>query len=304
MCTLGSWRAGVLLLALGSGCSSSSSPDLAETAPPVDPLVAARPYGLTLPAGLDKGKTYPLVLVLHGYGANGAAQDAYFGLSALADARQLVVAAPDGTVDSFGKNFWNATDACCDFDGTKVDDVAYLTAVIHDTILRHHVDPRRVFVVGHSNGAFMAHRMACDRAELIAGIAALAGETWSDPTRCMPSAKLAVAQIHGDMDSVVHYDGGQLSQSTPYPGMYPYPSTPSTFAFWQKQGACTGETDAPALDLVDATAGAETLVRRSTGCVAGSASELWKIQGADHLPLFNASFAKAVYDFFEAHPRP
>src|SRR5262249_47618301 len=36
-----------------------------------------------IPAMLDDSKQYPLVVVLHGYGANGFVQEAYFGLNAL-----------------------------------------------------------------------------------------------------------------------------------------------------------------------------------------------------------------------------
>jgi polyhydroxybutyrate depolymerase len=40
--------------------------------------------------------------------------------------------------------------------------VAYLGAVIDDVAAHYTVDPKRFFVIGHSNGGFMAHRLACE----------------------------------------------------------------------------------------------------------------------------------------------
>jgi pimeloyl-ACP methyl ester carboxylesterase len=80
-----------------------------------------------------------------------------------------------GQQDRRGHRFWSATDACCNLDGLAVDDVAYLRAVIRDVSARHAVDPRRVFIVGHSNGGFMAHRMACEASDLVAAVVSLAG---------------------------------------------------------------------------------------------------------------------------------
>src|SRR5688572_27262361 len=123
---------------------------------------ADRPYGLKVPAGYEGQAPVPLVVLLHGYTSNGAQQAAYFGLPAVADKEGFLLATPDGTRDRLGNRFWNATDACCDFFRSGVDDVAYIDAVIDDIAAKYPVDPARVFVAGHSNGAFMAHRYACD----------------------------------------------------------------------------------------------------------------------------------------------
>ena len=264
-----------------------------------DPLVTARPYGVTLPAGHGDGMLRPLIVVLHGYTANGAGEDGYLGISALADERQTIVAYPDGTMDPNGSQFWNATDGCCNFGNSSVDDVAYLAALIGDAIARYDADPKRIFLVGHSNGAFMAHRMACDRSDLVTGIAAFAGEVWNDTSKCKPSTKLAILQIHGDADDTIHYTGGMLPLLSA-----PYPSTPTTVDFWKGAEGCTASTPGAALDLDSNLAGAETTVTRYTGCATGGALEHWRIVGGNHIPIFTKSFASSVYDFLAAHPRP
>ena len=99
-----------------------------------------RPAELKAPATLTEGKAYPLVLVLHGFGANGFAQAAYFGLSGLPGTDAALVIAPDGTANSTGRQFWNADPACCDFENQRPDDVAYLGGLIDDVSASWPVD--------------------------------------------------------------------------------------------------------------------------------------------------------------------
>ncbi|HEU5447742.1 MAG TPA: alpha/beta fold hydrolase, partial [Acidimicrobiia bacterium] len=159
-----------------------------------------RPFGLQVPAGYDARHPAPLVVLLHSYTSNGKAQADYFGLPALADKAGFLLATPDGTRDIMGDRFWNATDACCDWFHSGVDDVAYIDAVIDDIAARHSVDPARVFLVGHSNGAFMSHRYACERADRVAAIVTLAGMQWKDQSQCRPSSPVSVLQVHGRED--------------------------------------------------------------------------------------------------------
>jgi polyhydroxybutyrate depolymerase len=152
-------RKGTLLVALLS-CSSCSS-STPEPAPTVDAAVeedpifgGARPVALfRAPEGYDRKKPIPLVIVLHGFGAGGYTQAAYFGLASLVEEKKFLLVAPDGTPDSKGRRFWNAVDTCCDFDKTGVDDVKYITGLVDEIATKWTVDRKRVFLVGHSNGA-------------------------------------------------------------------------------------------------------------------------------------------------------
>ena len=51
----------------------------------------------------------------------------------------------------------------------------------------------------------MAYRMACESADLIAGIASLAGMTFLDPSRCAPSQPVNILHIHGTADDSIIY---------------------------------------------------------------------------------------------------
>ena len=145
------------------------------------------PVTVHVPPSYDPDVPMPLVMLLHGLNPwGGQGLEDYWQFTPLADQFGFLYLYPDGTVDSGGNRFWNATDACCDFDGTGVDDSGYLRDLMDEIELQLNVDPRRVYVGGHSNGGFMSYRMACDHAETIAAIMSLAGATFYDPANCTP----------------------------------------------------------------------------------------------------------------------
>jgi polyhydroxybutyrate depolymerase len=264
------------------------------------PIGGDRPVDVHVPPGYMPGVPAPLVLLLHGYSASGDVQDAYFGLTAVSDERGFLYAHPDGTMDAIGNRFWNATDACCSNATTTVDDSAYLSGLITQIEARYSVDPKRIFLIGHSNGGFMSHRMACDHADRIAAIASLAGAMYADVTQCHATEPVSVLQIHGTADAVIAYMGGMLQG-------HAYPSAQTTVLDWALLDGCslTLDTTAPPLDLEAALVGDETAVAKyGMDCRPGGHAELWTIQGGSHIPTLNPGFARSVVDFLFAHPKP
>ncbi|HUJ61565.1 MAG TPA: hypothetical protein VLX92_23835 [Kofleriaceae bacterium] len=267
-----------------AGCGSSS------TKPP--PLVFGgdRPTNLQVPEPLDKHASYPLIMVLHGYGANGFVQEAYFGISALVKSGQAFVLAPDGTVDSTGAEFWNADPACCDFDNTGVDDSGYLGGLLDDVIAAYpEIDLDAIWIVGHSNGGYMAYRMACDHADVVTDIVVLAGAAASDPSTCNPELPVDVLHIHGTADTMVPYDPNAMASVTQ----------------WASHDGCDPTTTAgPAIDLDTGIPGAETQTETFDDCPPGSGVELWTIQGGMHIPTIdNTTFAPMIFQYMAAHRR-
>lgn len=259
-----------------------------------------RPVTPYVPASYTAGTPTPLIVLLHGYGASGFLQTAYFSLQQASEERGFVLLAPNGTPDTSGSRFWNATDACCDFGATNVDDVAYISGLINEAKARFTIDEKRVYLIGHSNGGFMSYRMACDRANTIAAVASLAGAMWFDETKCKPSEPVAVLQIHGTADEVVNYNGGSLKSGT-------FPGAKVTAEDWARSNGCSLQPDTSAAprDLVTDTAGSETTTAAyGTGCKPGGHAELWSLEGAPHIPGLQKAFTPAVIDFLYAHPKP
>ena len=136
-----------------------------------------RPFTLNVPTTYQSGTPAPLLIALHGYTAESPYAESYFALGKVADEKGILTVYPSGTKDTNGYLFWNATPACCNFDSSAVDDEAYLNSIIDSVSKDYSVDPARVFIVGHSNGGFMAHRMAWNQSDRIAAIVSLAGAT-------------------------------------------------------------------------------------------------------------------------------
>ncbi len=289
-----------------TACHSSTNPlqDMGSTLStdlaPTNALVAARPYQYQVPSNYDPSKPTPLVILLHAYSVDGALEDLYFGFSRYADSNDILYAYPDGTKDHLGNRFWSATDACCGDLGT-VDDVAYLDAVIDDMRAKFNVDDKRVFLAGHSNGAFMAHRMACDSASKIAAIVSLAGRNWLDMSRCKPTEPVAVLEVDGTADMDIQYNGGTTGGTGA-----PYGSARDTVAGWATRDGCSPITDTslPPLDLDASIPGAETTIERWVQCHPGGGAELWTINGGTHIPALKPSWASLIYGFLSAHPKP
>lgn len=242
----------------------------------------------------------PLIVFLHGFGGSGAELAEALHLTEMADAFGFAFLAPEGVLDRSGRRFWNADPACCNFDGIEVDHVAALAGWIGQAAVHPRVDPRRVYLVGFSNGGFMAHRAGCEMSARLAGIFSIAGAFPSDASRCKPDHPLSVVQIHGDRDPIVKFDGGYLFADTRRPRT---PSAEKSVAAWAKLDGCDGEaTPARQLDLDPRVPGPETIVSKHPGCSAGRTVELWRIPGGDHTAGLSRYSLKAILDVIAAEP--
>jgi polyhydroxybutyrate depolymerase len=261
--------------------------------------VGDRQVTVHVPASYRSEAPAPLVIGLHGYTSNGAQLESYLKLTPESDRLGFVYAYPDGLTDRRDDRFWNGTDACCDLYRSGADDAGFLSSLISKIQDRYRIDARRVYLVGHSNGAFMAFRMACDHADQIAAIAALNGASWHDASRCRPSSPVSVLSIHGTADETIAYAGGTIGNSA-------YPSAVRTVGDWLGFNRCERDgTEAPPLDLVADLPDAETTVRQYTaGCADKSTVHTWTINGGRHVPSLGAAFGPAVAEFLLARAKP
>ncbi len=262
----------------GTTCTPTSKDQAPGT------LHEARPAKVFVPDGWDGCQKWPLIVLLHGYSANGLLQDVYLGISQRVTSHGFVLVLPEGTPSKTGKRFWNATDACCDFDKQNIDDVRYLRDLLGQATDALSIDKERVYLIGHSNGGFMGYRMACEAADLVAGVASIAGAVTQTEAACAPTRPVNTLQIHGTADAIIPFDGAAL-----------YPSAQGSHERWVGLNACLG--DGPQLDPVDYDPGAKgdetTRIHRDKG-KEGTRSGLWKMQGSSHIPGFNDAFRDAM----------
>ncbi len=245
------------------------------------------------------GERRPLLVYLHGLGGSGSEALNNPALRALAERGRMVLVAPDGTLDRQGRRFWNAGPACCNADGKAVNDVARLEALISDWLQRPEIDPERVYVIGFSNGGFMAHRLACFMDDRLAAVVSLGGAGRAREEACAPASPLSVLEVHGDADPIVRYDGGRVLNDRAFD---PHPSAPETFRDWAERLGCVGSPTVSAADLDPRLPGAETRIEGHAGCPLG-AVELWTVHGGGH-QVATPALLERVGEWLSAHPKP
>lgn len=157
----------------------------------------------------------PLLFMFHGGGGDGgAAREGTGGeFELLADRYGFVVVYPDGVNRS-----WNGCRKLQNAQRQRrgIDDVAFVDAMIAQEVARHHIDEHRVFAVGHSNGGALAFRLALERADKFAGIAAISTNLpAADNMECVPHPKaMPVLIMNGTADPVSPYNGGTNRRGT------------------------------------------------------------------------------------------
>jgi polyhydroxybutyrate depolymerase len=271
----------------------------APSSPSSSAALDGRTYILKVPQGYDGSTRLPLVIATHGYAGSGSSVESYFALDPVADERGFFVVYPDGTVDQAGHRFFNATDACCDFYGTGVDDVAFIGALIDHIESAYAIDRTRVYAVGYSNGGFLSYRLACDLSSRIAAIVSLEGAMWDDPSRCRPTDDVAVLEVHGSDDVVISPAGGDVVDS--YPDRV-YPPLAQTLGSWASFDGCPGTTVSwVEPGDIDSETSQATQCQRWTGCRTDV--ELWMNQGGTHSPTLTSVWPVAIVDFLMAHAK-
>jgi polyhydroxybutyrate depolymerase len=255
---------------------------------------AMRSYVLHVPPKYDGKTRAPLLIDMHGKGVTAGSQIGMSGWNPKADAVGLVVIYPQGLYNS-----WNAGPAgcpilmcCCEpAQDNKVDDAAFIRAVVAKTAQDGCIDLKRVYASGLSNGGIMSQWLACDAADLVAAVAPVSGPNMID---CKPSRPVPVLLFRGKTDTTVPFNGGMAM-----PGGHNWPSAMADFAKWSDLDKCT-DTAMPMPT--------HPLCQIHSQC-AGGAEVILCTPNAQH-DLYGGAAAQMIgvpdvaWEFFQRHPLP
>ncbi len=220
----------------------------------------------------------PLIVFLHGLGGSGRAAFEELELAAFGERHQSFVIAPTGARDRFGRAFYNAHPACCDFEGQGIDHTAAIAELLQEEISKYPIDASHVYVMGFSNGGFMAHRLGCVLGQRLAGIVSVAGAGPAAELSCVTPPQLEVLEIHGDADHTVSYAGGTLFDRV---GVT-YDSAERTLLDWGRRLGCEAPPRSlPPFDLLRELSREETTIQVMDTCARGRAT-LWTVRGGGH----------------------
>lgn len=171
-----------------------------------------RTYYLYVPASVaaNPNTPVPLVVALHGGLGSGPQLANTSQLDPEADKHGFVVAYPDGlllpTAKGTNVRTWNAGGCCDPAMSNGVDDVGYVASVIQALEKATAIDPSHVVIGGHSNGAILTWRMACERPKVMTHAVIVEGALMVPS--CTPDRGVNLTQIHGDADSFLPLAGG------------------------------------------------------------------------------------------------
>lgn len=276
----------------GSGDFSFVPTASAPEGSSVAELTGERPAEMLLPESYSQDVAVPLLINLHGYTGTGASQSAYTYLQEAAFTKGFAYIAPTGSEDSFGSTYWNATEACCDFNNSGVDDIAYLDSLIEKASASANIDASRIYLFGHSNGHFMSYAYLCGGSRKIAAVAGLAGAMEPDVTSCK-AEPANILHIHGEEDGTILFKGGALFGNS-------YTSAEATVNQWSRINDCTvgAETSQELLTSIPG----DDVQARSYTCTSGSL-EFWRLPKGVHTPALDINFANKVLDWLLTHAK-
>jgi polyhydroxybutyrate depolymerase len=222
-----------------------------------------RVYLLTVPAGHDGREPAPVLLNLHGLQSDAEDQLDYARFEDGVDGTGFVVATPDGGGLVSG---WRLPDG--DDDEGAVEDIAFVEAVLADVADELCVDPDRTFAAGISNGAALSTVLACELADRITGVGAVAGVNLVAP--CPDGEPVPLVAFHGTDDDVVPWDGGSvlfgLAEALP---------VEDAVAAWAERNGCSDE-------VTEERVGDEVVHRVWDGCPDDATVELFVVDDGGH----------------------
>jgi polyhydroxybutyrate depolymerase len=245
------------------------------------------------------------VVALHGFGETPAVM--------ARTTRFHVLGAREGFHVAYGKGRARRWDA---FDDLDYRDVAYLRKVVDDAAARYAVDPRRVYLVGVSNGGMMVHRAAAEASGLFAAAAAvLAVMPARVAQRDRPGRPLPMLLINGLDDPLVRPDRDRVRRFFLVPlEVYPLDETA---AWWAARNRCGGPGDRELLADRDPDDGTRAWRQRYRDCAAPvevvgieGGGHAWP-GGALHGPAFltgrisrDVDATALIWEFFRKHSLP
>jgi polyhydroxybutyrate depolymerase len=261
-----------------------------------------------VPAGLEAGRPVPLVIALHGAAMNGPMMVGFSGLNATADEHRFIVAYPSGTGTGPFLT-WNAGGFGGRAGTNRVDDVAFIRALIDDLGTVLNVDPKRVFACGMSNGGMMCYRLAAELADRVAAIAPVAGTVAIETSQ--PSRAVSVIHFHGTKDALVPFVMPENRRRE----WVRLKDVGESVRMWVAINGCRAE---PRVEMLSGP-GDEMKVTRRTYSEGRQGSEvvLVEIEGGGHTwpgmrppvgfigaSATNISANLLMWEFFRKHPMP
>ncbi len=248
-----------------SACGGTSKPP-PDGSNPIDVNGVMRSFVLHVPPGYDGKQAFPLVMAYHGKGDLAVNLDGEnFKFKSVGGANNVLVY-PQGLPDP---KLANNTS----FERDPADDLSFIDALLASLKTSVCFDTARVFALGHSLGSTFVQTLACQRGDVLRGIATQGG----DPgmmTGCKGSVATWVG--YGLMDSSNEITASKARRD-----------------YWLAANHC---------DMNSQTPGAPAPPCLNYGCAAGYPLEWCEEPAGTH--KWSPWMTQSIFDFFGAFVSP
>jgi len=205
-------------------------------------MISRRSYLVHVPPAYETRSPLPLVVAIHGAFETAKDMEKRSGFSDLADKEGFAVVYPNG-FGLFGLlQHWNAGHCCGKAAADGIDDVGFLVEVIKDVKKRLPINPKRIYMVGFSNGGMLALRFAAEKTDTLSALATVAATIGSttagdEPLWRMPNpvAPLPLIFFHGLADEAIPAQGGISPMRG---GDLSFVSVGDSADFWIRNNSC------------------------------------------------------------------
>lgn len=273
-------------------------------------------YLRSTPTAHDGVTPLPLVVSFHGLSEGAEIHTAHSDLTPFAEENGFVVAFPNGTGIPLR---WNVLPTDDDVTLDTGNDLAYVDAMVAQLADELCLDLSAVYATGLSNGAGMASLVACERNDVFAAVAPVAG--LRPPLSCGDANTMPVLSFHGTADPILLYNGGvadigSLLTGTAAPAPPPAdidgPGYPASARAWARHNGCDP-------DPAETTIG-DDVIRWVFDCPEGNDVEFYIVVDGGHTwpssdfsvtiesiagpTTFTVSANEVMWEFFSRHRLP
>jgi polyhydroxybutyrate depolymerase len=273
-----------------------------------------RTFIVHVPPRFDGKSKVPVVFMLHGAGGSGEGAIPETGWDAKSDREGFIAVFPDGTPPNpllparflTNPRLWNDGSGRGAKGVERVDDLAFVSAMIDFLEAHYAADPSRIYCTGFSNGASMTFSVGLNLSNRIAAIAPVSGHLWYRQKQLAYPVPLLF--IIGTEDPLNPIDGGNVK--LPWEKTEYHPAVEDTLKEWERMLGC----------------GPEVQTARSSGvleityneCAKGGEVEYYRVTGLGHIwpggknrlpekwvgkPSDSLNATDVIWEFFKAHPR-
>lgn len=274
-----------------------------------------RAYLIHLPAASAPA---PLVIAFHGGYASPAHMQRLTGFDELADQEGFIVVYPEGLNRHWNDGRGNARHSDEARAGSRFsygDDVRFVRDLVENLQSEHHIDQKRIFATGISNGGMFCYRVAAEMSDVLAAIAPVAGGMGAEvAAHFAPAQPVSVLHIHGTADSYVPYSGGPLLEGR-LPGTVV--AADRSVQMWVEFDKCQAGAAISQLPASSSADLCRVTVEAHGGGVDGTEVVLYRIEDGGHTwPNMKMNTNQAlgrvcrdfdatatIWRFFGAHPK-